>query len=112
MSKIDSMYLKELDDRAFRLLQHLYIYNQQRQQIGQNIFDPNEYPKWTYEDFKWELDLHLDNEDEKAILGLGRELERIENRINLVSDVSQFSEPDWIVEGLGVCLSNGRLAVS
>lgn len=98
MKKIDAVWLKELDVKAFQLLPHLYVYDSQRQQIGVVLHDGN--PGWTYEDFKWELDIHLDNKDEKAILRLDRELERIEKGINLVTDVSEFPEPDWIVEGL------------
>lgn len=100
MSRIDAMYLKELDDKAFRLLPHLYVYDQQRQVIGMVSYDEN--PGWTYEDFQWVLDIHLENEDDRAILKLGRELERIERGINLVTEVSEFYEPDWLVEGLVV----------
>lgn len=100
MPKINNTYLKELDDKAFRLLPHEYIYDQQRQLVGGVLWDED--PGWTYEDFKWELDIHLDNEDKMAILKLARELERIEKGINLVTDVSEFPEPDWIVEGLVV----------
>ena len=100
LTNVNSAYLKELDDKAFGLLPHLYVYDQQRQQIGMVPYDDN--PGWTYEDFEWELGIHLDNEDEKAILRLERELERIKSGINLVSDVSEFSEPEWIVEGIVV----------
>lgn len=100
MPKIDATYLKALDDKAFQLLPHLYVYDQQRQQIG--VVAHPEDPGWTYEDFKWAIDIHLDNEDERAILKLDRELERREMGINLVTDVSEFPEPDWIVEGLVV----------
>jgi len=100
MPKIDAAYLKELDDKAFRLLPHVYVYDNQRQVVGGVAWD--EYPGWTYERFTWELDIHCDNEDEKAILKLGRELERIEKGIDLVADVSEFPEPDWIVEGVVV----------
>jgi len=100
MPKIDATYLKELDDKAFGLLPHIYIYDNQRQIVGGVLWDDD--PGWTYEVFKWELDIHLDNMDEKAILRLDRKLERIEQGINLVSDVSEFPEPDWIVEGIVV----------
>ena len=100
MPRINAEYFKELDNKAFRLLPHLYSYDQQRQITGPVLWDED--PVWTYEDFKWQLDIHYDNEDERAILKLGRELERIEQGINLVVDVSEFPEPDWIVEGLVV----------
>ena len=99
MPKIDATYLKALDDKAFQLLPHLYIYDPQRQVIGVGYPDD---PGWTYEQFQGALDIHCANEDDRAILKLGRELERIEKGINLVTDVSEFSEPDWIVEGLVV----------
>jgi len=98
-TNVNSAYLKELDDRAFGLLPHDYIYDNQRQAIGLVLHDD---PSWTYEEFKGELDSHLGFENDKAILKLDRELERIKNGINLVSDVSEFSEPDWIVEGIVV----------
>lgn len=101
MPKIDAAYLRELDDKAFRLLPHLYSYDQQRQITGPVLWGDVD-PGWTYEDFKWELDIHCENEDEKAILKLDRELERIEKGISLVTDVGEFPEPDWIVEGLVV----------
>jgi len=100
MPKIDAEYLKELDDKAFGLLPHEDLYDNQRQKIGEVLW--GEDPGWTYEDFKWELDIHLDNEDEKAILRLDRELERIEKRIDIIADISEFPEPDWIVEGVVV----------
>ncbi len=100
MAKIDATYLKALDDKAFRLLPHLYVYDQQRQIVGRIGYDED--PGWTYEDFQWALDIHCENEDDKAILRLGRELERIEKGINLVTDVSEFPKPDWIVEGIVV----------
>jgi|GEM_PF-2512771 len=100
LTNVNPTYLKELDERAFQLLPHVYVYDQQRQQIGMVPYTDN--PGWTYEDFEWELGIHLDNEDEKAILRLGRELERIKNRINLVSEVGEFPEPEWIVEGIVV----------
>lgn len=100
MAKINATYLKALDDKAFQLLPHLYVYDQQRQVIG--MVDYPDDPGWTYEDFKWALDIHCENEDDRAILKLGRELERIEKGINLVADVSEFPEPDWIVEGIVV----------
>ncbi len=100
MSKIDAAYLKELDDKAFQLLPHLYVYDQQRQIVGRIGYDDD--PGWTYEDFRWALDIHCDNEDDRAIIRLGRELEGIEKGVNLVMDVSEFPEPDWIVEGIVV----------
>lgn len=101
MPQIVPAYLKELDDKAFRLLPHLYVYDQQRQQTGIVIYSGDN-PGWTYEQFALQLDVHCANEDERAILKLGRELERIEKGINLVTDVSEFPQPDWIVEGLVV----------
>ena len=89
-----------MDDKAFRLLPHVYLYDQQRQPVGRVDYPDD--PGWTYEEFQWELDIHCANEDDRAILKLGRELERIERGINLVMDVSEFPEPDWIVEGLVV----------
>ena len=99
---VNPAYLKALDDKAFQLLPHLYIYDQQRQVIGIVSYDYDENLGWPYEQFTWELDIHCDNEDERAILKLGRELERIDKGIDLVTDVSEFSKPDWIVEGLVV----------
>ncbi len=100
MTKIDATYLKQLDDNAFRLLPHVYLYDQQRQIIGAVLWDED--PGWTYEDFKWALDIHYENKDDRAILRLSRNLEGIKMGINLVADVSEFSEPDWIVEGIVV----------
>ena len=100
MPQIDAAYLKELDDKAFRLLPHLNVYDQQRQIVGKVDYPDD--PGWTYEDFKWALDIHLENADDRAILKLSRALERIEKGVNLVMDVSEFPEPDWIVEGLVV----------
>ena len=91
---VNPAYLKELDDKAFRLLPHVCVYDSQRQEVGRVLWDED--PDWTYEQCKWALDIHCDNEDERAILKLGRELERIEKGINLVADVSEFHEPDWI----------------
>lgn len=98
--RINQTYLKELDDKAFRLLPQVYVYDNQRQIIGQVDWDED--PGWTYEDFKWALDIHCENEADRAILKLSRELERIDKRVNLVADVSEFPEPDWIVEGIVV----------
>jgi len=100
MAKIDATYLKALDDKAFRLLPHLYVYDQQRQQVGRVDYPDD--PGWTYEDFKWALDIHCENEDDRAILKLNRHLEGIKMGINLVADVSEFSEPEWLVEGIVV----------
>ncbi|MDD5703803.1 MAG: AAA family ATPase [Dehalococcoidales bacterium] len=100
MPNIDPAYIKKLDDKAFQLLPHEYVYDAQRQITGLVLWDEDQ--GWTYEQFKWELDLHLDNEDEKAILKLGRELERLDKLIDLVVDISEFPEPDWIVEGIVV----------
>lgn len=100
MSKIDAAYLKALDDKAFQLLPHLNVYDQQGQIVGRIGYDED--PGWTYEDFKWALDIHCENEADRAILKLSRELERIDKRVNLVADVSEFPEPDWIVEGIVV----------
>lgn len=100
MPKIDAACLKALDDKAFRLLPHLYVYDQQRQIVGRIGYDED--PGWTYEQFQWALDIHCANEDDRAILKLSRELERIEKGVNLVMDVSEFPEPDWIVEGIVV----------
>ena len=80
---MNNIYLKELDDKAFQLLPHVYKYDNQRQVIGVVLWDED--PGWTYEDFKWELDIHLGNEDERAILKLSRKLERIENVIFKIS---------------------------
>jgi RecA-family ATPase len=96
--EITPAYLKELDDKAFVLLPRVYVYNQERQVIGEVLWEQN--PGWTYEDFKWELDILCENEDEKAILKLGRKLGRTEKGINMVVDISEFNEPDWIVEGI------------
>jgi RecA-family ATPase len=95
---VNPAYLKELDDKAFRLLPHLYVYAQQRQVIGGVGYSDD--PGWTYEQFTWELGIHCENEDNWAILKLDRELERIEKGIDLVRDVSDFPQPDWIVEGI------------
>jgi RecA-family ATPase len=97
---VSPAFLSDLDDKAFTLLPHVYAYDQQRQTIGMVLYD--EKPDWTYEQLKWELDIHCANGDNKAILKLDRELERIEKGIDLVRDVSDFPQPDWIVEGIVV----------
>jgi len=97
---VNPAYYAELKEKAFRLLPHEYKYDNQGQVIGQVSYD--EYPGWTYEECKWALDIHFENEDERAILKLARQLERREEGISLVADVSEFPEPDWIVEGLVV----------
>jgi RecA-family ATPase len=101
MPQIDTAYLRELDDKAFRLLSHLYVYDPQKLQTGIVLYSGDN-PGWTYEQFALQLDVHCANEDERAILKLDRELERIEKGIILVADVSKFPQPDWIVEGLVV----------
>jgi RecA-family ATPase len=100
LTNVNSAYLKELDNIAFGLLPRVYIYDNQRQKVGAVLW--GEDPGWTYEDFKEELDLHHSYDNEKAILMLGKKLERIDKRIDLVTDVSEFPEPDWIVEGIVV----------
>ncbi len=95
--RVNPAFLKELDSRAFKLLPHLYRYDQNRQVGGLSFWD--EAPGWTYEDFCVELNVHCENRDERAILRLDRELERLEIGVKLVSEVGEYPEPDWIVEG-------------
>ncbi|MBE9514423.1 MAG: AAA family ATPase [Chloroflexi bacterium] len=69
-------------------------------------------PHWREErvkGFKEELDWYRELENEEGIRWLAKEVEkvaraqeRIDEGIDLVSDVSEFNEPDWIVEGVVV----------
>lgn len=96
---LDAAFYKELDDKGFQLLPHEWAYDQHRQRINPVLRE--EIPGgWSYEQFREELGTHFYNGDERAVHRLIRALERIEKGINLVSDVSEFREPDWIVEGI------------
>lgn len=91
--------LKELEDKAFQVLPHVYIYDDDRQPIG-IIADTDETgPELTYEEFVYQLDLYCELENADRIIRLARELERIEKGINLAVDVADFPEPAWLVEG-------------
>jgi hypothetical protein len=92
---------KELDEKAFKLLPHIYIYDAQRKVIG--IIDYPDDPGWTYERFCVALDVYIQEDNQGAIKQLGRELEKIENGIgSLVTEVGDFKEPEWLVEGVVV----------
>lgn len=101
-NNITTKEINQLEDKAFKLLPHLYLYNADGEVVGMIFYSEEDPPEWTYEEFMEELDLHCYNEDEKEVLALARKLERIEKGIDLARDVSEFSEPDWIVEGLVV----------
>lgn len=98
-NQVNSQFIKELEDKAFALLPHAYIYNDKREIIGVTFYDEETRPDWTYEEFSFELEVLCENENDKGIIHLGRELERIEKGVNLAVDISEFPEPDWIVEG-------------
>lgn len=93
--------VEELRDKAFQLLPHCYTYNDNRERTAQIIYTEESKPEqMCYEEFVQELELYCELEDEDAIKGFGKWLERIEDGIDLVADVSEFPEPDWLVEGL------------
>jgi len=92
--------IKELPDKAFQLLPHYHVYDDKREVIGLVDWSATDPPElMSYEEFDYEFDLYREFEDEEGIKDLARYLERIEKGINLVVDVSKFSEPDWLVEG-------------
>lgn len=98
-SQINQDDLKELEDRAYKVLPHVYIYNENRKPIGMIAYTEETRPELTYEEFIEQLDFYRDNEDTEGINRRARELERIEKGINLAVDVADFPEPDWLVEG-------------
>jgi len=94
------MNLNELEEKAFQILPHTRIYNDDKEVIGSIDWSATDKPEIPfYEESMEQLDLYCELEDEKAIIRLGRELERIDKGINLAIDVTEFPEPDWIVEG-------------
>ena len=96
--------LEELEERAFQVLPHYCMYNDKREVIELIDWSAADKLEWSYEEFIGELNLVLDNvtddrEIEKYLKRRERELERIANDIHLVVDVTNFPEPDWLVEG-------------
>jgi len=102
LSQINPDYLNELEDKAFQVLPHLCIYDENREVKGMIAYTEETRPELAYEEFIEQLDFYRENEDTKAIISLDRELERIDKGINLAVDVSEFPEPDWLVEGFVV----------
>jgi len=99
-------WIQEIDDKALKLLPHCCVYNDKREVIGWIDWSATDRPEWSYEEFDYELDHYCELESERGIKALAkrlkrieREQERIEKRINLACDVSEFPEPDWLVEG-------------
>jgi len=101
IEKIDQLQaedLIQLQDKAFQLLPHYCHYNDKREVIGIKGYSKGDLD-WSYEEFMEELDWYRELEDADGIKHLDKKLERLENGISLVVDVSEFPEPDWIVEG-------------
>ena len=94
--------INTIEDKAFELLPHIYAYDDNREIIGRVFWIDGIPDIPSYEEFMEQLDLYRELEDEKGILSLSRELERIEKGINLAVDISEFPEPDWLIEGLVV----------
>jgi RecA-family ATPase len=101
-TEINTDYFQKLDKKAFELLPHSFIYDDQRQKIGMIDNSAVDNPETTYEKFIEQADICRENDDESSIRRLALELIRKECNISLVKDVSQFAQPDWIVEGLVV----------
>ena len=96
---INQDYIKALEDKAFKLLPHFWTYDAQRNQILIQNCDTTEL---TYEKFVDELNAYWELERFESIKKLAMELDRKERGIDLVCDIGEFPEPDWIVEGLVV----------
>jgi len=98
--ELERTKVEELQDKAFELLPHTRIYNDKREPIGIIDWSGTDMPELPcYEEFDRQLDFYCEYEDENGIRSLAKWLERIEKGISLVVDVSEFPEPDWIVEG-------------
>ena len=105
-SKHNRNWIQEIDGKAFELLPHTRMYDDKREAIGLVDWSATDRPEWSYEEFDYELDRYCELEGERGIKALAkrlkrieREQERIEKGINLACDISEFPEPDWLVEG-------------
>jgi len=94
-------YIEDLKERAFGVLPKFHRYDDKR-----NLILPVGYinrddlpPVRFYEEFVYDLDFACELENESLVQELGREMTRIENNIDLIGDVGDFPDPDWLVEG-------------
>ncbi len=90
-----------LRSRAYQLLPKVHTYDGHGNIVIPGGFLPDEDGHYVrfYEEFMREVHLCDEFEDNRGMRSLALELDRLESGIDLVGDVSEFPDPEWLVEG-------------